>query len=148
LSGTLPLSLINLKRLEWFWFNGTNLCEPIDPSFQAWLQGIADVQSTGCTNVATEDDAEIPTDFALESNYPNPFNPTTVIRYALPQRAPVRLSVYDVQGRRVAVLVVASEQPAGRYEVAFEAGALPSGVYFYQIEAGVFRAVRQMLLLR
>ncbi len=48
---------------------------------------------------------------------------------------------------RIAVLV-ASEQAAGRYEVAFEAGALPSGVYFYRLEAGVFREVRQMLLLR
>ncbi len=85
--------------------------------------------------------------FQEPQNYPNPFNPTTRIRYALPQRAHVRLSVYDVQGRRVAVLV-ASEQPAGRYEVAFEAGALPSGVYFYRLEAGAFRAVRQMLLLR
>ncbi len=64
-----------------------------------------------------------------------------------PQRAHVRLSVYDVQGRLVRVLV-ASEQPAGRYEVAFEAGTLPSGVYFYRVEAGAFRAVRQMLLLR
>ena len=72
LSGTLPLSLTNLSMLGTFWFNNTDLCEPTDPAFQAWLQGIADVQSTGCTNVATEDDAEIPTDFALESNYPNP----------------------------------------------------------------------------
>ena len=45
-------------------------------------------------------------------------------------------------------MLVASEQPAGRYEVGFEAGALPSGVYFYRLEAGVFQAVRQMLLLR
>jgi len=133
--------------LNTFWFNNTNLCVPIDQAFQAWLQGISDLRSTGCTNVATEEAAEIPTAFALEANYPNPFNPTTVIRYALAQQAPVHLSVYDVQGRRVAVLV-ASEQPAGRYEVAFEAGGLPSGVYFYRIEAGAFRAVRQMLLLR
>ncbi len=147
LSGTLPLSLTKLFRLDRFWFENTTLCEPIDGVFQLWLQGISDVRRTGCTNVATEEAAEIPAAFALEANYPNPFNPTTRIRYALPQRAPVRLLIYDVQGRRVAVLV-ASEQPAGRYEVGFEAGALPSGVYFYRLEAGVFRAVRQMLLLR
>ncbi len=56
-------------------------------------------------------------------------------------------SIYDVQGRLVAVLVEA-EQATGWHEVRFEAGALPSGVYFYRIEAGVFREVRQMLLLR
>lgn len=54
-------------------------------------------------------------------------------------------SFYDVQGRRLAVLV-AEEQAAGQYEVGFEAEALPSGVYFYRLEAGAYRAVRQMLL--
>ena len=147
LSGTLPLSLIDLSVLYIFWFDNTSLCEPIDAAFQTWLAGIANVRSTGCTNVATEEAAEIPAAFALNQNYPNPFNPTTLIRYALPQRASVRLSVYDVQGRLVRVLV-ASEQPAGRYEVRFEAGPLPSGVYFYRLEAGAFREVRQMLLLR
>ena len=159
LIGTLPLSLINLAVLNSFWFNNTALCVPIDPAFQTWLQGINELRSTGCTNVATEDAAEIPMDFALEQNYPNPFGPgwsgsqtggpypATVIRYALPQRAPVRLVVYDVQGRRVAVLVEA-EQSAGRYAVRFEAGALPSGVYMYRLEAGVFQEMRQMILLK
>ncbi len=147
LSGTLPLSLINLTNLTSFWFDNTNLCEPIDDTFQAWLQGINELFSTGCTNVATEDAAEIPTDFALESNYPNPFNPATRIRYALPQRASVRLAVYDVQGRLINVLVE-TDQPAGWHEVTFEADMLPSGVYFYRIEAGVFQNARPMLLLR
>ena len=97
LSGTLPLSLTNLSMLESFRFDNTSLCEPIDDAFQSWLQGISDLGSTGCTNVATETPNEIPAAFALNQNYPNPFNPATVIRYALPQRAPVRLSVYDVQ---------------------------------------------------
>ncbi len=147
LSGTLPLSLTNLSMLDIFWFDETSLCEPVDDAFQAWLLGISDLRSTGCTNVATEEAAEIPAAFALETNYPNPFNPSTTIRYALPQPAAVRLSVYDVQGRLVTVLVEA-EQATGWHEVGFEAGALPSGVYFYRLEAGVFRDVRQMLLLR
>ncbi len=147
LSGTLPLSLINLTNLTSFWFDNTNLCEPIDDTFQAWLQGINELLSTGCTNVATEETAEIPTDFALESNYPNPFNPATRIRYALPQRASIRLAVYDVQGRLINVLVE-TDQPAGWHEVTFEADMLPSGVYFYRIEAGVFQNARPMLLLR
>ena len=147
LSETLPLSLINLSRLTTFWFDSTNLCEPIDDAFQAWLGGISSVQSTGCTNVATEEAAEVPSAFALEVNYPNPFNPATTIRYALLQRAAVRLSVYDVQGRLVRVLVEA-EQATGWHEVRFEAGALPSGVYSYRLEAGAFQTMRQMLLLR
>ncbi len=65
----------------------------------------------------------------------------------MPQSVSVRLKVYDVQGRLVAVLVEA-EQPAGRYEVRFEAGALPSGVYMYRLEAGVFQEMRQMILLK
>ena len=140
LSGTLPLSLTNLSKLETFWYDNTDLCEPFDPAFQTWLKSINNLRSSGCT-------LEIPSKFALEANYPNPFHAKTLIRYALPEQTPVRHSVYDVRGRRVAVLV-AAEQPAGRHEVAFEASALPSGVYFYHFEADVFRAVRPMLLLR
>ena len=147
LSGTLPLSLTNLSVLEGFWFDETDLCEPIDDAFQTWLQGIFIVFSTGCTNVATEEATEVPSDFALEANYPNPFSSLTRIRYALPQRAAVRLSVYDVQGRLVRLLVEA-EQAAGWHEVTFEAGALPSGVYFYRLEAGIFRDSKAMRLVK
>ncbi|MFQ5569036.1 MAG: T9SS type A sorting domain-containing protein [Rhodothermales bacterium] len=130
-----------------FYYNDTNLCEQLDEAFQAWLRDIADLQNTGCTNVATEELAEIPAEFALEANYPNLFNPYTLIRYALPQRTAVRLSVYDLQGRLVWVFV-GGERAAGWHEVRFEADGLPSGVYFYQMEAGVFRAVHSMMLLR
>ncbi len=147
LSGTLSLSLINLTMLNAFWFDNTDFCEPSEPNFQAWLQGIRDLRSTGCSIVSTKEIPLIPSWFSLETNHPNPFNPTTLIRYALPQHAPVHLTGYDVQGRRVAMLG-AAEQPAGRYEITIEAGTLPSGLYFYRLEAGTFRAVRQMLLLR
>ncbi len=148
-TGNIPSSFTNLSMLVTFNFADTDLCEPPDQAFQTWLQGVQNLTSTGitCVPTATENREALPSEYVLESNYPNPFNPTTLIRYALPQRAPVRLSVYDVQGRRVAVLV-ALEQPAGWHEVRFEAGALPSGVYFYRLEAGAFREVRQMLLLR
>ena len=149
LSGTLPLSLINLARLDRFWFDNTTLCVPPDATFQAWLQGVNEVRSTGltCTPTATEEPGALPTDFVLEANYPNPFNPATRIRYAVPHASSVRLAVYDVQGRLVEVLVEA-EQPPGWHEVTFEARGLPSGVYFYRLEAEAFRVVRQMLLLQ
>ena len=147
--GSLPLSLTNLINLTDFDFSDTGLCEPTDAAFQTWIQGIAKLKGTGvtCTATATEDIAEIPFDFVLEPNYPNPFNSSTRIRYALPQQAPVRLAVYDLQGRLVEVLVE-RDQPAGRHEVIFEAGALPSGGYFYRLEAGSFRASGRMVLVK
>jgi len=101
------------------------------------------------TFVATEEDAEgaVPTQFVLEPNYPNPFNPETTITYALPEATPVRVVVYDLFGRAVRTLVQAT-QGAGRYEVRFEAGDLASGTYFYRIEAGAFQAVRRMMLVK
>jgi len=147
LSGRLPQSLTGLSMLRNFWFNNTNLCEPLNDAFQAWIQGISDVRSTGCTSVATEEAAEIPSEFALNQNYPNPFNPQTTIQYALPEAAWVRLAVYDALGRRVRVLVDGMQAPAW-HEVVFEASNLPSGVYFYRLETGSFEASGQMLLVR
>ena len=99
------------------------------------------------TLTATEAEAEVPTQFRLDQNYPNPFNPSTIIAYALPQAAEVHLAVYDLFGRRVATLVEA-RQAAGRYEVAFVATRLASGTYIYRLEAGPYRAVGRMLLVK
>ena len=95
---------------------------------------------------------DLPTEYALAANYPNPFNPVTTIAYALPEPTPVRLDVYDVRGRLVARLVD-TNQPAGRYAVVWDAHdasgrALASGVYFYRIQAGRFTKVRQMVLVK
>jgi len=87
----------------------------------------------------------IPTDYALEVNYPNPFNPTTKIRFALPEAGNVRLQVYDMTGRRVATLLNRS-MDAGVHQVAFDAANLASGTYMYQIEAGGYLASRTMVL--
>ena len=66
-------------------------------------------------------------------NYPNPFNPTTTIQYALTERAPVRLRVYDILGREVAQLVHGS-QAAGVHQVPFDGSNLGSGMYMYRLE--------------
>jgi len=90
---------------------------------------------------------QLPTAFSLAQNYPNPFNPSTIIKYGLPQEARVKLEIFDMLGRRVAVLVDAQEK-AGYHEVFFENASLSSGVYFYQLQAGTFNQKRKMMLVR
>lgn len=94
----------------------------------------------------------VPTQFALSQNYPNPFNPTTNIRFALASRAQVSLKVFDILGREV-VTLLAKELAAGEYVSQFDASALPSGVYYYRLEAvsndgGTFRDVKKLLLIK
>ncbi len=85
--------------------------------------------------------------YSLSQNYPNPFNPSTAISYQLSAFSQVTLKVYNVLGREVATLVNELKH-AGKYEVEFNAAALPSGVYFYKIKAGNFTDVKKMLLLK
>ena len=93
-----------------------------------------------------------PAVYALEHNYPNPFNPSTKIQYSLPENAKVELAIYDILGRQVAELVN-TEQPAGYYEQTFVASHLSSGIYFYRIIAeargkNTFTQVKKMLLVK
>lgn len=76
----------------------------------------------------------LPKEFRLDQNYPNPFNPMTTIQFAIPKSSEVTLKIFDVLGREVATLVE-EKFDAGEYKVIFEANGLPSGVYFYQINA-------------
>ncbi len=94
-----------------------------------------------------ESSQDVPAGFVLEQNYPNPFNPTTVITYRLPVAANVMLIVYDVLGRPVATLVN-ERQNAGSRSVKFDAAGLPSGVYFYRLQAGNFVRSKKMILLQ
>jgi hypothetical protein len=90
---------------------------------------------------------DVPMEFALYPNYPNPFNPVTVIGYDLPQQGKVSLTVYDVIGRRVATLV-SGEQAAGRHKVLFDGRQLASGLYLYRMEVGDFVKVGKMMLVK
>ena len=99
------------------------------------------------TGVATEGPEEVPTEFTLDQNYPNPFNPATTITYAVPQASRVRLEVFDMLGRLVAVL--ADEQKApGSYTVVFDARGLPSGTYVYRMTGEGFTQTRMLVLLK
>ena len=85
--------------------------------------------------------------YALASNYPNPFNPSTEIRFTLPEASAVSLIVYDVMGREVERLLDKT-LGAGYHEARWDATGLPSGVYLYRIEAGAFAQTRRMTLLK
>ena len=85
--------------------------------------------------------------FRLLQNFPNPFNPTTVINYQLPVNGFVSLKVYDVLGREVKTLVN-EHQTAGSRSITFNAAALPSGVYFYRLQAGSYNKTMKLLLLK
>ncbi|MBU1099354.1 MAG: choice-of-anchor D domain-containing protein [Bacteroidetes bacterium] len=89
----------------------------------------------------------IPTEYVLYNNYPNPFNPSTVIRYGIPERAAVTLRVYDILGRELSTLINET-QSAGFYEYQWNASNNASGIYFYMLDAGEYREVKKMILIK
>jgi 5'-nucleotidase len=111
--------------------------QTISPEYRGSV--IADVKSV--------DGGTIPAEFRLEQNYPNPFNPSTSIQYSVSSRQFVSLKVYDILGNEIATLEN-EEKPAGTYELTWYAAGFPSGVYFYQLNAGVFVNTKKMLLVK
>ena len=94
-----------------------------------------------------EADYILPTVYSLNQNYPNPFNPNTMISYALPMASNVKISVYNAIGETVQILENGYKN-AGNYSVSFNAANIPSGIYFYRIDAGKFSQVRKMMLIK
>ncbi len=88
-----------------------------------------------------------PKQFALHANYPNPFNPSTIIKYEIPKQSHVELKVFDILGREI-VTLIDQVQTAGVYNAVFNAEKLSSGIYFYSIKADGYNAVRKMLLIK
>jgi len=88
-----------------------------------------------------------PARFWLSQNSPNPFNPSTTIRYGLPHKSAVQLTVFNTLGQQVALLQ-SGEQEAGYHEVKFDGSRLSSGVYLYTMQAGSFVQTRKLVLLR
>ena len=94
----------------------------------------------------------MPQAFALEANYPNPFNPSTTIGYQLPMATEVRLEIYNLMGQPVRTLVQTVE-PAGYHSAMWDGRddggrALAGGMYFYRLQAGEFTQTRKLLLLK
>jgi hypothetical protein len=129
---------------------------PVDDAFQVDVGPSPGVRSflfvLGTKEYAAGRSNGIPLAYALEQNFPNPFNPATTIRYQLPRRAAVILEVYDLLGRKVRTLLNDLQSP-GVHTVTWagtdDAGVqVSSGVYFYRLRSEDFTAVRKLLFIR
>ena len=109
--------------------------------YTAWINAENNVSDVAKNNNS------IPLDFNLSQNYPNPFNPVTRIQYSVNSMELVSLKIYDILGNEVATLVN-KEQPAGRYELMFNAEELSSGIYFYKLQSGSLIQTKKMILLK
>lgn len=104
------------------------------------------INTTGIAT-STEDEVGLPDKFSLSQNYPNPFNPSTTINYDLPKASVVKLTVFDILGRKVATLANERKE-AGYHQVVFDARALASGVYLYRLEAGNNIFIKKLTLIK
>lgn len=124
-------------------FNLTVANEPIsitvDPN--NWI-----LKTINSVVVGIEDEMQ-PQTFSLEQNYPNPFNPVTKIKFTLASNEYTTLKVYDIIGKEITTLVN-NQMEKGHYEINFDASNLPSGVYFYTLNAGGYKETRKMILMR
>ena len=107
----------------------------------AWYENLSIV------GIVNNDPPVVPVNLLLYNNYPNPFNPTTTIKYALPKASDVHLTLYNLRGEEVARLVD-KEQHAGYHEVKWDANNFASGIYFYRLQAGDFVQTRKMVLFK
>ncbi|MBL7129039.1 MAG: T9SS type A sorting domain-containing protein [Ignavibacteria bacterium] len=101
--------------------------------------------TTGATNISGKN--EIPEEFRLYNNYPNPFNPTTKIKFDIPKHSYIKLIVYDVLGREIMTLIN-EKLGAGKYEVNWTASGYPSGVYFFRLITNDFSSTKKLILLK
>ena len=161
-----PKVILWFNLRNWVTSGGTGVCDNCDPNKTAYglldsLYNPTPILASYSNYISTvtsirEAQNSLPKHFELFQNYPNPFNPTTTISYQLPSASHVILKVYDVLGREVQTLVN-EIQNEGRYEVkfssegSFSSGSgvrnLPSGVYFYRLQAGVFMQTRKFIIL-
>jgi hypothetical protein len=102
---------------------------------------------SGQGNGSAKSTPAVPHEYDLAQNFPNPFNPSTVIQYAIPVKSHVILTVHNLLGQVVAT-IVNGEQEAGFHEIRFDAVSLASGVYLYRLEAGKYVQTRKLTLIR
>ncbi len=109
-----------------------------------WAMGYSETDTTSAVRSPAQ---TLPSDYVLQNNYPNPFNPVTNIGFSIPAQTHVRLSVWNSLGEEVATLVDETK-PAGNYTMRFNATNLPSGLYFSRLEAGTQIRTQKMVLMK
>jgi len=116
---------------------------------EGWGGSSGNANITVSVGSSSSDESQriIPEGYALEQNYPNPFNPTTTISFSLQSKSYVSLKIFDVLGREVSTLV-SKELSAGTYSQQWIPGSLPSGVYFYRLQTGLFTETKRLVLLK
>ena len=114
-----------------------------NPEIQPMLDAIGFVEDL--TDIG--DETSIKFDFKLYDNYPNPFNPSTRIKYSVPNTSVVKLDVFNLVGEKISTLVNETKQP-GTYEVSFDATNISSGVYFYKISTKEYSDVKKLMILK
>ena len=97
--------------------------------------------------VSVSDQNVVVNKFELEQNYPNPFNPSTLIRYQTAEKSNVTLTVYNSIGRKISTLLN-EVKPEGTFTIEFDGSNLPSGIYYFRLQAGTFTDTKKMVLLR
>jgi hypothetical protein len=90
---------------------------------------------------------KVPTVFKLYQNYPNPFNPVTAIKFDVPRSVYTKLTIYDILGKEVAVLIDKKMEP-NSYEISWDGTNFASGIYIYKIESGDFKDIKRMVLVK
>lgn len=115
-----------------------------------WTSGAAGSKTEinfALAGVLEKENGNLPRSFLLEQNFPNPFNPATDIQFSMKNRETVHITVYDVLGKEIETLV-REELGAGIYTINWNAEGLPSGVYYYRMNAGLFSQTRKMILMK
>ncbi len=137
--GSHPYELTNVNGTLYFAARSYNFPPyNIDTGYELWKL------TSGPTGVKTNSSA---IEFRLHQNYPNPFNPVTKISYSIPLKSHVKIKVYDLLGREI-VKLVNETKPAGNYSLSFNAGSLPSGIYFYTMQTEKFTSTKKFVVLK
>jgi photosystem II stability/assembly factor-like uncharacterized protein len=126
---------------------GTLYSVAVDKDGNPWIGSASSTLYTTAGTVGVNEGPPIAAEYRLDQNYPNPFNPTTTIAFQVAKTGNVRLAVYDILGREVALLLN-ERKNAGSYEVRFDASTLSTGLYLYRIAADGFVQAKKMLLVK
>jgi aminopeptidase N len=132
---------VNNQQFTFYFYNKQPTTVTFDPDNDILLKTASITVGTGTES------SELPVNFTLYQNEPNPFNPSSKIKYDIPGLSQVKLTVFDITGKIVASLVN-QQQSAGHYEVLFDGAGLSSGIYFYRLETPTFTDTKKMTLIK